>query len=110
MTNQRPPRRTKRAAREAIVWIDRDRAVIVEQGRYGDASVETLSRLPAESEGRFEARTIEEIGDHDRVVVAGSADARTSFERAFVTVTHRPDRLVDLESRVPPPRDKRPMA
>jgi hypothetical protein len=31
------------------------------------------------------------------VTVAGPAFARTSFERALVAVTHRPDRIVDVE-------------
>jgi hypothetical protein len=100
----------KSNVREAVVWISQDRAVIVEQGRYGQASVETLNRLPAESEGTFEARTIEEIGDHDRIVVAGPADARTAFERTFVAVTHRPDRLVDVEYTIPSSRNAHPAA
>ncbi|HEV8546248.1 MAG TPA: hypothetical protein VGQ64_08125 [Candidatus Limnocylindrales bacterium] len=103
-TNPQRPSEPNSTLREAVVWIDHDRAVIVEQGRYGQASVETLNRLPAESDGTFEARTIEEIGDHDRVVVAGAADVRMAFERAFVALTHRPDRLVDVESTIPRPR------
>jgi len=29
--------------------------------------------------------------------VSGPADVRTRFDRAYVAVTHRPDRLVDIE-------------
>ena len=35
--------------------------------------------------------------DIDRVLVSGPADIRTDFERVYVGITHRPDRLVDLE-------------
>jgi hypothetical protein len=84
-------------AREAVVWIDRDWAVIVEQGLDCRDTVAVLDRRPAESEAIFEARTVEEIIDHDRVVVSGPCEPRTKFERAYVAMTHRPDRLVDVE-------------
>jgi hypothetical protein len=87
----------KRAKREAIVWIDHDQAVIVEQGADGRQSVELLDRAPDESEAAFEARTADQVVDEDRIVVAGPAYARTDFERAYVELTHRPDRLVDVE-------------
>lgn len=97
MTKQRTPVQVKRATREAVVWIDHDRALIVEHRPAGQDRVGLLDRLPAESEAMFETRTIVEILDQDRVVVSGPAHARTGFERAYVAVTHRPDRLVDVE-------------
>jgi hypothetical protein len=79
------------------VWIDHDQAVIVGQEPDGRESVELLDRAPEESEAAFDARTVNEVVDEDRVVVSGPAYARTDFERAYVAVTHRPDRLVDVE-------------
>jgi hypothetical protein len=94
----------KRPGHEAVVWIDHDQALIVEQGPDGRESVELLDRAPAESEAAFEARTVDEVVDENRVVVSGPAYARTDFERAYVAVTHRPDRLVDVEPTKPPSR------
>lgn len=93
---------------EAAVWIDHDQAVIIEQWPDGHENVERLDRTPQESEAAFEVRTVDEVLDQDRVVVSGPAYARTGFERAYVAVTHRPDRLVDVEpSTVPVCRIRR---
>ena len=89
------PRRTD----EAIVWIDHDRAVIVNPKLDAAESVELLERGTGESPAAFEARAVDEVIDDERVMVAGPAFVRTSFERAFVAVTHRPDRLLEVEPR-----------
>jgi hypothetical protein len=94
-TRTRPP--TKGGSHQAVVWIDHDRAVIVEQDAGGNANVELLDRLRAETEAAFDARMVDEVVDEDRVVVRGPAAARTEFERAYVAMTHRPDRLLDVE-------------
>ncbi len=84
--------------REAIVWIDHSQAIITTiDGGGGVRRVERLDRGTSEPESAFGARAIHELGEHDRVVVSGPIFARTSFERAFVAATHRPDRLIDLE-------------
>lgn len=81
---------------QAFVWIGHDRAVIDVYGP-GPRSLVRIHRLPAECRERFESRTISAIGEHDRLVVSGPAIPRTDFERAYVAVTRRPDRLVDLD-------------
>lgn len=91
----------KRPGQEAVVWIDHDQALIVEHGPDGRDSVERLDRARAESEVAFDARMVHEVVDDDQVVVSGPAHARTEFERAYVAVTHRPDRLVDVEPTTP---------
>ena len=83
--------------RDAIVWIDHQQAVIVEHGADGRTRVELLDRSPTESEARFDARTVDEVLARDRLLVSGPTSVRTAFERAYVAVTHRPDRLVDVE-------------
>jgi hypothetical protein len=82
---------------EAIVWIDHEQAVVV--GLAGDHvdEVTRIGRRRGEREAAFEARAVDEVLDRDRVVVAGPAFARTQFEREFVALTKRPDRLVDHE-------------
>ncbi len=102
MTELRPRSRDHEGLREAAVWIDHDQAVIVEHGLDDQDTVEHVDRFPAESEPTFEARAIHEIIDRDRVVVSGPDHARLGFERAYVAMTHRPDRLVDGDDRRPP--------
>jgi hypothetical protein len=75
--------------------------VIVEQTPDGQESVELLDRASTESPAAFEARAVHEVVDDDQVVVSGPAAARTEFERTYVAVTHRPDRLVDVEAKKP---------
>jgi hypothetical protein len=84
---------------EAVVWIDREQAVIVAGARDGSERVEVLDRALIETESAFETRTTDAVLDADRVLVSGPADVRTDFERTYVAITHRPDRLVDLEPR-----------
>ena len=90
-------RTTPALDREAIVWIDHSQAIITTIDGGGVSRVERLDRGTSEPESAFGARAIHELGEHDRVVVTGPVFARTTFERAFVATTHRPDRLIDLE-------------
>jgi hypothetical protein len=107
-TGKRPqPQPQLVGPREAEIWIDHDQAVIVEHGPDRRSGVERLDRGPHESEMTFEARMIDQLIDDDRVVVSGPSDARLQFERAYVAVTHRPDRLVDAEPAAPTPRRAR---
>ena len=80
---------------DATVWIDDDQAVIVEGGAAGREAIQQIDRGPGESRPAFQLRTIREIVYRDRLFVSGSAHARIGFERAYVAVTHRPDRLAD---------------
>ena len=89
-TNTRP-------THKVVVWIDHEQAFIVGHDLNGREHVALVDRAPGETEADFEARTVGEVVDDDEVVVSGPAYARTGFERAYVAVTHRPDRLVDIE-------------
>jgi hypothetical protein len=93
----RRPTADERPAHKVVVWIDHNQAFIVGQDPDGRETVELVDRAADESEAEFEARTVGEVADDDRVVVSGPAYARTGFERAYVAATHRPDRLVDVE-------------
>ena len=107
MLGRRERGKTKRSGHEATVWIDQNQAIIVGRDAAGADEVQMLGRKPAESEARFEARTVDAVVDEERVVVSGPADVRTQFDRAYVAVTHRPDRLVDVEPSAPGPRKAR---
>lgn len=87
--------------REAVLWIDHHRAVVVGHGPGGHEHVALVDREIDESEWAFGARTVGEVIDLERVLVCGPVDARTGFERAYVAVTHRPERLVDVEPAKP---------
>ena len=97
MTTQEIHPDVPRRAHEAIVWIDHERAVIVSPDLDAAESVQTVVRTAGESPATFEARAVDVVIDDERIIVTGPAFARTSFERAFVAVTHRPDRLVEVE-------------
>lgn len=98
----RTPTEDLRPARKVVVWIDHDQAFIVGHGPDGRETVELVDRVQGESEADFEARTVGEVVDDEQVVVSGPAYARTDFERAYVAVTHRPDRLIDVEPETTP--------
>lgn len=82
---------------DAIVWIDRDQAVVACHLADGKEAVEVLQRAPTESPVQFRTRTVDHVADEPRVLVSGLAGDRTAFERTYVAITHRPDRLADLE-------------
>jgi hypothetical protein len=96
MTNQRtlPPRQN--TPREAVIWVDHHRAVIIEARHGGRDHVEVLDRRATETGPGFEARTIDRLAERDLVIVSGPASARIDFERSYVAMTHRPDCLVDV--------------
>ena len=95
MTEQPIRARGKSLTGEAVVWIDDDQAVIVENTTGGWERARLLDRAPAESQTAFDTRTVDEVLHDVLVMVSGPANARTEFERAYVAVTHRPDRLVE---------------
>lgn len=95
-------REMDRTRSEAVVWIDHDIALIVAGRRDGSERVAILDRSLLETERAFEARATDAVHDADRVLVSGPADVRTDFEQTYVAITHRPDRLFDLETTARP--------
>jgi len=100
MTTRMPLPQVAAPTNVALVWIDHEHAVIVSDETERKGTVECLARDLNETETHFEARTVDQVVDEEKVVVSGPASARTSFERVYVSVTHRPDRLVDIEPTV----------
>jgi hypothetical protein len=87
----------RRHPADAMIWIDHQQAIIATHHRDGSPLVERLGRGAFEPEAAFAARAVDEVMDSGIVTVAGPAFARTSFERALVAVTHRPDGIIDVE-------------
>ncbi len=80
----------------AVVWINGRHAVVaVADGGAGIAS-STVERM-IESEADFVARIVGRVGNSERVMVLGPASLRLAVQRAYVAISHRPDRLVELE-------------
>ena len=44
----------------------------------------------------FFARIVEAAGDQDRLIVVGRGASRLAFEREYVEICHRPDRVADV--------------
>jgi len=93
-------RQAERTRSGAVVWIDDRQAIITTTAEDGRPLVEQLGRGPREGEAAFDARTVDAVLDRDPVAVSGPAFARVAFQRAFVAVTHRPERLVDIEPEI----------
>ena len=62
------------------------------------APVVTSLERSRESEMEFLARVAHETTDCDRLVVMGPGNERLAFEREYVTLYQRPDRLLDDEA------------
>ena len=70
--------------------------VAVADDDLGGITSSTVERM-IESEADFVARIVGAVGDSERVMVLGPASLRLAVQRAYVAVSHRPDRLVELE-------------
>lgn len=79
----------------ASIWIDDDEAVIRSAANDGHAILDRLVRHHGESPMAFDVRVVDEVREDEHLEVDGPDRARLRFERAYVSVTHRPDRLVD---------------
>jgi hypothetical protein len=84
------------ATPSAVVWIDGRHALVAETNPDGHISTITIERGP-EAELSYLARAVRAIGDRKRVMILGPNAVRTELEREYVTIYHRPERLVDVE-------------
>ena len=82
------------------IWIDHQRALVTAYPDTDRPTVRRMARMPFETEDQFDARVVDAVIDHPRVEVMGPVFARTRFERVYVGVTHRPDRLHEPASEI----------
>lgn len=90
----------------AITWIGRDHAIVARRWATDEIDVAEIDREMADDGERFLARIAHEIGDPDHVLVMGTESRRLELEREYVTLSHRPDRLMDVEPATEPTRDE----
>ena len=78
-----------------VVYVEPWHAMVA---RSGDtAPVVTSLERARETAAEFLGRVAHETTDCDRLVVMGPGAERLAFEREYVTIYQRPDRLVDDE-------------
>lgn len=78
----------------AVVWLDRSHALVA-RALKGHAAVTEVDR-EFDPEPSYLLRIIHEAVGCDRLVVMGTDAARVAFEREYVAIYRRPDRLIDL--------------
>lgn len=88
------------ADHRAIVWLDRQHALVA-RSDDGHARVSEVERA-FDPEDLYLLRVLREAGDCDRVMVMGPEVSRLAFEREFVALYRRPDRLIDAPDEVAP--------
>lgn len=80
----------------AVVLLGATEAVLARTRTDGhDEIVRVRRRTRRAGAPPFFVRILHELGDRAPVVVLGDPAERVSFEREFVAVSHRPDRLLD---------------
>jgi len=82
----------------AVTWIDSTRAIVARTAPSGGVAISIVPGGAQPARGTpFLARVVDEIGDRDRILILGPDAMRVELEREYVTIFHRPDRLLDVE-------------
>jgi len=84
----------------AVVWLDRSHALVA-RGHDGHPQVTEVDRS-FEPETDYLLRVVHEAAGCDRLVVMGPDAARVAFEREYVALYRRPDRLIDVGQMLTP--------
>jgi hypothetical protein len=80
----------------AVIWVDGWHALVARTD-HGQQKVTEVDR-EADPVPEYLLRVAREADDCDRLMIIGSGDARLAFERAYVALYQRPDRLIDAET------------
>lgn len=80
----------------AVTWIAREQALVGRKTAGGWVDVATVHAEAPDDPRTYLARVAHEIGDAERVMIIGPDVLRTELEREYVTIYHRPDRLLDV--------------
>ena len=84
---------TTTARQTAIVWINAQHAIVASPQADGGVATTRIDR-GSEPEATYLGRVVHTIGDRERVLITGTSNARLALEREYVSINHRPDRLV----------------
>ena len=80
----------------AVVLLAATEAVIARTRPDGRDEIARVGRRSRAADAPpFYLRVLRELGDRAPVLILGSTGDRTAFEREFVAVWHRPDRLME---------------
>lgn len=78
----------------AVVWLDRWHARVV-RSRPGTPMITEVDRA-SDPEAAYLFRIARAAADCDRVVILGPDASRLAFEREYVALYKRPDRLLEV--------------
>jgi hypothetical protein len=78
---------------DAVVWVDERHAIVARTDAKGSISTVEIRRV-GRPETRYLAQVAHELRDRERVMVVGPAVIKLAFEREYVAISHRPDRLM----------------
>jgi hypothetical protein len=84
----------------AVIWLDRSHALVA-RAHSGRPEVTEVDRA-SDPEPAYLLRVLHEAADCDRLVVMGPDAARVAFEREYVAIYRRPDRLIDVGQAITP--------
>jgi hypothetical protein len=77
---------------DAVVWVDERHAIVARADIEGIATTEV--RRVGQQELRYLARVVHEIADREHVMIVGPQTLKLALEREFVSISHRPERLI----------------
>ncbi len=80
---------------KAIVWVDEAHAIVAATSPDGAIVTEQVDR-GTQPEATYLAHVVHEIGDSATVTIIGPSSVRLALEREFVSINHRPDRIVGI--------------
>jgi hypothetical protein len=89
------PEAAVRRSPSAVVWVNRRKAIVARND--GEAVTVRELQRGVETDLAYLTCVVDEIGDRERVVIMGPGSTRLALEREYVTIFHRPERLIDVE-------------
>ena len=87
-----------------VVWVDA-RHALVATAPHGEATLTSVDR-DTDSEPAYLLRIARATADCDRVFVMGPDEAKLSFEREYVALYRRPDRVSEVPADAMPNREQ----
>jgi hypothetical protein len=80
----------------AVIWVDGWHALVARK----DHDRRTVAEVDREADpvADYLLRVAREADDCDRLMIIGPPEVRLAFEREYVSLYRRPDRLIDAET------------
>jgi hypothetical protein len=88
-------RETQERRPSAVVWINERHATVARVRENDRISMAEIER-GTDPEQEYLAHVVHELGEEERVMVVGPGSVRLALEREYVSIGHRPDRLVSV--------------